>query len=81
MPGEIGPGDFVKALRSGQRLWFLVERVEGRRIVGTLVNDPVTRLDGTPLPIQPTLRRDDLIWIRREEVMDVWKKEQADANP
>ncbi len=81
MPHEIGPGDFVKTLRAGQRLWFLVERVEGRRIVGTLVNDPVTHLDGTPLPVQPALRRGDLIWIVREEVMDVWKKEPADANP
>lgn len=80
MPGEIGPGDFVKALRAGQRLWFLVERIEGRRIVGTLVNDPVTQLDGALLPVQPALRRGDLIWIRREEVMDVWKKETADAN-
>lgn len=86
-PDQIRQGDVplveVERLPDGARPVPRDEhgRVEGRRIVGTLVNDPVTHLDGTPLPVQPALRRNDLIWIRREEVMDVWKKEQTDANP
>ena len=80
-PNTIKPGDFVKALRNGQRMWFQVLAVEGDKLTTMLDSKPVTHFDFgaglRPLPIQPTLKRNDVVTINASDVLDHEPNRQA----
>lgn len=72
------PGDFVKVLREAQRMWFEVLTIDGQTLTGRLDSTPATEIEWEPgvirkLPIQPTLKKNDVITFDASEIMDAMR--------
>jgi hypothetical protein len=75
----LGPGDFVKVVRDAQRMWFEIVAIDGGHIIARLVSEPAVSVDWNggmrPLPIQPTLKRGDVIECDYDDVIGILPKE------